>query len=91
MRAVNDLPCEREIHQTEHRACQQRYSVRPVEKLYGDILNLLLVYHSKMHSVIHIIFAQGVRAAVHGRHRWTKSGEQLFTAAAALHSSSMRK
>lgn len=69
MRTVNDLPREGEVHQTEHRARQQRNRVRPVEKLDGDILNLLLVYHSKMHSVIHIILAQGVRAAVHGRHR----------------------
>lgn len=74
--AANHLPCEREVHQAEHRACQQRYRVRPVEKLYGDIFNLLLVYHSEMHSVIHIIFAQGMRPAVHGRHRWPQSGEQ---------------
>lgn len=80
---MNDLPCEHKTHQTEHRACQQRYRVRPVEKVYGDIFNLLLVYHSEMHSVIHIILAQGMRSAVHRRHRWTQSGEQQRAAAAA--------
>ena len=61
--------------------------MRLVEEVYGDILNLLLVYHSEMHSVIHIILAQGMRSAVHGRHRWTRSGEQRqqHAAAAAPH------
>lgn len=54
---MSDSPCEREVHQTEHGACQQRYRVRLVEKIDCDIFDLLLVYHSEMHPVIHIILA----------------------------------
>lgn len=39
-----------------------------VEELYRDVLDLLLVYHSEMHSIVHIILAQGVGSAIHGRH-----------------------
>lgn len=41
--------------------------MRPVEKVDGDVLHLLLVDHPEMHLVVHIIFAQG--PAPHaGRH-----------------------
>lgn len=79
---MNDSPCEGEIHQAEHRACQQRYRVGPVEKLDGNIFNLLLVYHSEMHPVVHIILAQSVRSAIHGGHCWTQAAaQQVLTAA----------
>lgn len=42
--------------------------MRFVEKLYRDVFDLLFVYHSEMHSIVHIILAQGVGSAIHGRH-----------------------
>lgn len=66
-------PCEGEVHQAEHGACQQRDGVRPVEELYCDILHLLFVDHSKMHPVVDVILAQGMRAPVRGRHGWRRS------------------
>lgn len=72
---MSHLPCKRKIHQTEHRTCQQSYRVWSVEKLYRNVLNLLLVDHSEMHSVIHIILAQRVGSAVDGRHSRTQPGE----------------
>lgn len=47
--------------------------MRPVEELYGDILHLLLVDHSKMHPVVDVILAQGMRAPVRGRHGWMEA------------------
>lgn len=54
--------------------------MRPVEELYRDIFNLLLVYHSEMHPVIHIILAEGMGSAIHGRHSLTQPGEAAAVA-----------
>lgn len=71
---MNASPREGEVHQTEHRARQQRDGVGLVEELDGDVFNLLLVNHSEMHLVVHVILAQGVRSAVsggEGGHGWS--------------------
>lgn len=72
---MNASPREGEVHQTEHGARQQRDGVGLVEELDGDVLDLLLVDHSEMHPVVHIILAQGVRSAIsgggEGGHGWS--------------------
>lgn len=42
------LPGEGKVHQAEHSDCQQSDGVRLIEEVNGDILHLLLVYHSEM-------------------------------------------
>lgn len=60
-------PREREVHETEHRAREQRDGVRLVEEIDGDVLHLLLVYHAKMHPIVHIVLTESLRS-VRGRH-----------------------
>lgn len=42
------LPGKREVHEAEHSKCEQCDGVWLIEEVHGDIVHLLLVYHSEM-------------------------------------------
>lgn len=59
--------------------------MRLVEEIDGDVLHLLLVYHAKMHPIVHIVLTESLRS-VRGRHGRPPNKRPLMLAA-LLHQS----
>lgn len=71
------LPGERKVHKAEHSDCQECDGVWLVKEVDTNILHLLLVYHSKMQFIVHVIIPLGC-ARTHGARHVDAEGKCLF-------------
>lgn len=71
------LPGERKVHKAEHSDCQECDGVWFVKEVDTNVLHLLLVYHSKMQFIVHVITSLG-SARTHGACHEDAEGKCLF-------------